>query len=130
MGIFILGDIMTLVDKALVLYKNLDEAEQFTDYIPELIKNCKYDYLVTLVHCMKNSVKYNLKNNREMIVTEDYILNQIINELEGQPSLKQLASESVELSAIDDRPIDYNSRLDDATLFSGVSAHFPRFADD
>lgn len=124
-----MGDSMTLVDKALILYRNLDEAAQFTDYIPELIKNCKYDYLVTLVHCMRESVKYNLKNNREIIVTEDYILNQIINELESQPSLKQLASESAELSAIDERPIDYDSRLNDAMLFSGVHAHFPKFDD-
>ncbi len=49
-----------LAELALRLKKNLDEAEQFTDFIDGLIKNCNKKYLLFMIPVMADAVEYNL----------------------------------------------------------------------
>lgn len=49
-----------LADIAIKLRNNVDEAEQFSDYINGLIRHCDKTYLLYLIKCMADSVEYNL----------------------------------------------------------------------
>ena len=60
-----------LAEIALRLYNNVDEAEQFSSYIPELIRHCDKSFLLDLIDRLKDSVEYNLEYYDPEIVTDD-----------------------------------------------------------
>ena len=49
-----------LADIAIKLYKNVDDAEQFSDYITGLIEHCDKTYLLYFIKCMADAVEFNL----------------------------------------------------------------------
>lgn len=60
-----------LAEIALRLYKNVDEAEQFSDYIPELIRHCDKAFLIKLIKSLKSSVEDNLEYYRSDTIVDD-----------------------------------------------------------
>ena len=49
-----------LAEIAIKLRNNVDEAEQFSDYIDGLIRHCDKSYLLHFIECMADNVEYNL----------------------------------------------------------------------
>ena len=60
-----------LAEIALRLYNNMDEAEQFSGHIPELIRHCDKAFLIDLIENLKVSVEYNLEYYDPEIVMDD-----------------------------------------------------------
>lgn len=52
-----------LAEIAIQLKNNVDEAEQFSNYINDLIKHCDKDFLLHLIKCLADSVEFNLTTN-------------------------------------------------------------------
>lgn len=52
-----------LAEIAIKLKNNVDEAEQFSNYINDLIRHCDKDFLLYLIKCMVDSVEFNLTTN-------------------------------------------------------------------
>ena len=53
-----------LVEIALKLKNNVDEAEQLSDHIDNLIKHCDKSFLLYFIECMADNVEYNLIGHR------------------------------------------------------------------
>lgn len=60
-----------LAEIAIRLYINVDEADQFADLIPELIRHCDKSFLLDLIDRLKDSVEYNLEHYDPDITPED-----------------------------------------------------------
>ena len=61
-----------LVEIALRLKNNIDEAEQLSDYIDGLIRHCDKSFLITFVESLIASVEYNIESgDRERVVWDD-----------------------------------------------------------
>ena len=50
-----------IADIVLRLKNNLDESEQFENYVNELIRHCEKSYLLSIIPCLCESVEYNLE---------------------------------------------------------------------
>jgi hypothetical protein len=46
------------------LSENMDEAEQFIDYVPDIIRHCEKKFLISLLENMKESVEFNIRNGQ------------------------------------------------------------------
>ena len=44
------------------LSENMDEAEQFIDYVPDIIRHCEKKFLISLLGELKESVEANIRN--------------------------------------------------------------------
>lgn len=61
-----------LVEIALKLRKNVDEAEQLSDYIDDLIRHCDKSFLIIFIESLISSVEYNIESgDRENVIVDD-----------------------------------------------------------
>ena len=44
------------------LSENMDEAEQFSYHIPDIIRHCEKKFLISLLEDLTHSVRYNIDN--------------------------------------------------------------------
>lgn len=50
------------------LSENMDEAEQFIDYVSDIIRHCEKKFLISLLENMKESVEFNIRNGQDHLL--------------------------------------------------------------
>lgn len=57
------------------LSENMDEAEQFTYHVPDIIRHCEKKFLISLLEELKESVESNIRNGQDHLLmhSEDEI---------------------------------------------------------
>ena len=72
-----------IAELVLIMKKNVDEAEQFNDFIEGLVRHCDKDYLLLVLKQLCDAVEYNLER-----YDQGYVLNS--NIVDDPEELKQL----------------------------------------
>lgn len=52
-----------LAEIVITLKRNVDEAEQFSDYIDDIIRHCDKSFLLYLIDSLAHSVEFNLETH-------------------------------------------------------------------
>lgn len=53
------------------MYGNIDEAEQFSQHIPDIINGCKKSVLLNVLASLVDSVEYNLEHRQYFILDDE-----------------------------------------------------------
>ena len=62
------------------LSENMDEAEQFTYHVPDIIRHCEKKFLITLLEDLSYSVRYNMDNGfKHLLVHSPEELEEMLN---------------------------------------------------
>ena len=65
------------------LSENLDEAEQFSFLIPEIIRHCEKKFLISILEELSDSVKENIDNgNRHQLMHSDEELEMMFKQVD------------------------------------------------
>ena len=65
------------------LSENLDEAEQFSFLIPEIIRHCEKKFFFSFLEELSDSVKENIDNgNRHLLMHSDEELGMMFNQVD------------------------------------------------
>lgn len=71
-----------LVEMILTLYNNVDEADQFSYYIPEIIRHCDSKYLLDLLSELAACVKDNMEARPGLLVDDKSSLLELIHKVD------------------------------------------------
>lgn len=64
------NDKREIAELAIRLYNNLDEAEQFSQRIPEMIRHLDEAFLLELLKGLKEAVEDNIENRHEVLIDD------------------------------------------------------------
>ncbi len=63
--------------------ENLDEAEQFIAYIPDIIRHCEKSFLISILGDLKESLESNIELNKtHLLVHSDAEIEQMLNQVD------------------------------------------------
>ena len=53
-----------IAELVIILCENMEDAEQFIDYVPDIIRHCEKKFLISLLGELKESVEFNIRNGQ------------------------------------------------------------------